>query len=722
MRPSPDDDFLPTPPSPSAGPAVSPRALSPLLEAVLRLYARGLIGLGVAVLAAAWLRWPPSPVGYAAAVAGVVAVAGLRYGAVPLSKFSYVTMTIVPVGALTLMGEPVAGVIAAAAGTLLGDAVRGKQTFPAAVNAGREAVAAVAAAGIYAAVSAWTHDPSLDGAAGPLAVGGIPGLAFYFLAWFAFSRGLFYFSLAARAKLTAGEWGIILRYEVVSAGLGTMAALLVTAAFHFSAEGYGWLLILIPLAVVGILARALVVEAIASEELRKVVAMEAVIAAGMPLGESLASIENLAARLVDWTRLHIFAGEAGALRRIYPPEGRGREPAPVDGLRARALAAEAATVIDDARRDGRMEGETTDVRSVVIQPLRYGRITLGVLELAHHRPRAYGPNELRLIERFGRQVSLALQLDSLVRPMTQSAGEMEAQLRALGTRLRELHHTGDGVAGFAAEIRARIADQGERTARGLEATEALADAAEAIADDAGAAARASGEAGQLATGNRAAMREAIERLVELRDFVDGEARALTGLARASDRISDLVAAIHDIAEQTNLLALNAAIEASRAGEHGRGFAVVADEVRKLADSSGRAAAQAREMVDGVRGQMSAALGRMEQGAGRVANVGDLSRTALDSVDRIAEAAAGSAEVTSRMAERAREQRARVDGLRREIAAVSRLAAENGQGATSVADAAREQAETLAEIERAAEALGEVSGRLNSYISRFSAIG
>jgi methyl-accepting chemotaxis protein len=699
---------------------LSTRTLPPVLTSILRLYARGLIWLGALALAAAWLRWPPTQAGYAAAAVGIVAVAALRWGAVPLSKFSYVTMTVVPVGALTLLGHPTAAVIAAAAGALLGDTIRGKQVFPAAVNAGRETLSAVAAAGVYAAVGAWTHDPALNGAAGPLGVNAIPAIAFYFLAWFTFSRGLFYLSLAVRGKLTPAEWSIILRYEFVSAGLGAIAALLVAAALHFAADGWGWLLILVPLAVIGILARALVVEAIASEELRKVVAMEAVIAAGMPLGESLASIEKLAARLVDWTRLHIYAGEAGRLRPIYPAEGRGFDPVPADGLRAVALEAAEPVVVDDARRDGRV-GAADGVRSLVIQPLRYGKATLGVLELTHHRPRAYGPNELRLIERFGRQVSLALQLDSLVRPMTQSAAEMEGELRALGGRLSELRRSGQGVAGHAAEIRGRIEDQGLRTARGLEATEALAEAAEAIAGDADAAAAASGEAGTMAADNRAAMREAIERLVELRDFVDGEARELAQLARASDRIGGMVAAIYEIAEQTNLLALNAAIEASRAGEHGRGFAVVAEEVRKLADSSGQAAAQAREMVDGVRGQMDAALGRMEQGAGRVANVGDLSRTALESVDRIVAAAAGSAEVTQRMAERAREQRGRVAGLRNEIAAVSQLAAANGVGATSVADAAHAQAETLAEIERAAEALGEVSVRLNSYIARFSAI-
>ncbi|HEX8243955.1 MAG TPA: methyl-accepting chemotaxis protein, partial [Longimicrobium sp.] len=672
----------------------SERRLPPLLEAVLRSYARALIWFGGAVVVAALLRWPPSPAGYPKAAAGILAVAALRLGAVPLSKFSYLTMTVVPVGALTLLGEPTAALIAAAGGTLLGDIARRRQAFPSAINAGREVISAVAAAGVYAAIAAWTHDPATAGdGAGPLNVNAIPALAFYFLAYFAFNRGLFYFSLIVRGKLTKAEWMVILRYEFISAGLGAAAALLVTGAFWFQAEGFGWLLILIPVGVVGLLARALITEAISSEELRKVVAMEAVIAAGMPLGESLEKIEQLAARLVEWTRLRIYTGQPGRLSAVYPLAGDGDDGLRIDGLRDAAWRSDGPVVVDDARRDERVgDGAGDALRSVVLQPLRYGSMTLGVLELAHHRPRAYGAGEVRLIERFGRQVALALQLDSLVRPMTTSAAEMAGQLRALGGRMKELRESGHGGAGHAAEIRRRIDDQGRRTARGLEATQALAAAAEAIARDAGEAARAGSSAGTLASENRAAMRQAIERLVELRDFVDEEARELQALAKASDRISDLVSTIADIAEQTNLLALNAAIEASRAGDHGRGFAVVADEVRKLADSSGRAALTAREMVDGVRAQMGAALGRMEQGAARVANVGDLSRTALESVDRIVGAAAGSAEVTSRMAERAQEQQARVAGLRDEIAAVSRLAAENGEGATQVAEAAREQAD------------------------------
>ncbi|MTJ82916.1 MAG: HAMP domain-containing protein [Telmatospirillum sp.] len=61
-----------------------------------------------------------------------------------------------------------------------------------------------------------------------------------------------------------------------------------------------------------------------------------------------------------------------------------------------------------------------------------------------------------------------------------------------------------------------------------------------------------------------------------------------GLARAADKIGEVVKLINDIASQTNLLALNATIEAARAGDAGKGFAVVAGEVKHLANQTGKA--------------------------------------------------------------------------------------------------------------------------------------
>jgi methyl-accepting chemotaxis protein len=57
---------------------------------------------------------------------------------------------------------------------------------------------------------------------------------------------------------------------------------------------------------------------------------------------------------------------------------------------------------------------------------------------------------------------------------------------------------------------------------------------------------------------------------------------IEGLARAAQKIGEVVQLIIDIANQTNLLGLNATIEAARARDAGKGFAVVASEVKNLA--------------------------------------------------------------------------------------------------------------------------------------------
>ena len=700
------------------------RTLSPGAVRLLRHYARALQLLGALAVPAIALLHPTEAPGWLAALAGAAVVAALRLGAVSLSKFAYVTMTVVPVGALTLLGEPAAAVVAAWLGTLAGDALRRKPAFAATVNAGREALAALAGVGGYALAAASAALPPADLASGStpaFGVQGLPVIPAYFLVYFGVSRLLFYFSLLFRGKLNPAERMVLVRYEIVAAALGAVGALGTAAAIAL-VGGWGAVIALLAFVVFpGMLARALLVEAIASEELRKVAAMEAVITAGMPLAESMARIEEMAGRLIEWTWLRVYCLRDGALAMVHPPAGEAEELEAYAPLREAAFAdGGAPVVVEDAQADPRV-GDRGPARSLVLVPLAYGRNPLGVLEVAHHRPGVYGPAEARLIERFARQLALALQLDGLVRPMTRSAAEIDAQLRAMGGRLSTLRESGQGVAALAGEIRGRVADQGRRTALGLHVTEELAASAAEMSRDAHETADASRDARRLAAENRGAIVEAIGRLVELRDFVDEEARALGELARASARIATVVETIRGIADQTNLLALNAAIEAARAGEQGRGFAVVADEVRKLADGSGAAAVQAGEMVDAVRAQMAAALGRMEQGSGRLAGVGELSRAALDSIDRIVAAASGAEELTTRIAGRAEEQQGRIGGLRDEIAAVAENAGADGEAVSAVADAAARQAETLREIERAGAALREVSERLTLYISRINEV-
>jgi methyl-accepting chemotaxis protein len=692
--------------------------LSPQEVGILRFHARFLLAAGALAALGAVTFAPPSGRGVLLMLAGTVAVAGLRLGRVRLSKFAYVTATVVPIGSLILLGEAGAAAGAAWIGTAAGDILRRRSAFAAAVNAGREALAAVAGwAGLALAASAGgvAAIGTDAGEQSVFSVAGLPLVPALFVSYFAVSRGLFYFSLVYRAKLNAAERTVLVRYEIVAAALGMLATLGTVAILTFM-EGWVSLVALGSfVALPGVVARALLEEGISSEEIRKVAAMEAVITAGMPLAESIARIEEVAERLVDWEWLHVFAAREGELVPIHPAGAEDPDPERLPALRRAALASGEAVVVPDAVVDPRL-GPAAPARSLVLHPLIYAGSVVGLLEIAHRHPGVYGRVEMGVLERVAPQLALALQLDGLVRPMTASAADIEQELRVLARRLRNLRESGRQVAGHAAGMRQGISDQGRRTAHGLDLTTVLAGAGEEMATDARRTAEASRQVLSLAGANRGAIEEAVRRLVQLRDFVDGEARALSELAGASAQISDVVGTIGEIAEQTNLLALNAAIEAARAGEQGRGFAVVADEVRKLSDDSNRAAVHAREMVDEVRSRMSAALLRMETGAAGLAGVGELSSAALEAIGRIVEAAGVAEGLTVRIAAGAAEQQRKVAQVRDELAAVSSIADRNGEAATAVAEAAGGQADAVEEIEAAAEALGGVSERLNRYMS------
>src|SRR5256886_10197454 len=98
-----------------------------------------------------------------------------------------------------------------------------------------------------------------------------------------------------------------------------------------------------------------------------------------------------------------------------------------------------------------------------------------------------------------------------------------------------------------------------------------------------------------------------------------------------------------LADRPTRLAQNAATEGARAGKHGKGFAVVAEEVRHLAEQSATAALEAGELGQDIHRQVGEGVEQMRRGQVNVGGVEELSAGAVEALEAIVAAAAGSTE-------------------------------------------------------------------------------
>jgi methyl-accepting chemotaxis protein len=620
---------------------------------------------GLALLVAALLvdrRWIGHPISTALLAASIFA---LRAVPVRLSKYSYLTQSAVPtlVGAVCLGPTPVLAAlwIGVAGGDVF---VLRKQPRAGLINAGREVIGFMAAYGPYAAILAL-------GGGSELTLDFLPAAAILVALYFFLSRALFYFSLLIRNKLESAEKILILRWEISSYLLTLIAATVVVTALANLAP-VGWVAVALALGVLGLLTRQILDEAIGAEDLNKVHLMEAAIASNATLQGSFSQIERLAYRLLK-----------------------------------------------DVKGDERLGDFFTDVRTLVIHPIRFGEEILGLLEVEHHKRHAYGSKDIVAMSTLAGQMATAIHIAELRRPLVLTVGQIGEQVTTLARVADSLRTSATALADVSLGMRQGAMELEKFATGGLRATGSLANASQDMMNQGAQAAAASGTAAEVAARNRDVIGDAINRLVELKGFVAAGADRVAALGALTQRITGFIGTIREIADLTNLIALNAAIEAARAGREGRGFAVVASEVRDLAAQSLHAAREAGGLLGEITDQVLSVSGQMERGRDVVAGVEELSADAAKALDAIVGTTGEAGGHAKAIAVTAAQQRDAVNSLTGQIEQVAASSAKSRADTDTLAKRAGEASAGQAELERAIQELGDLASDLQRIASHFA---
>ncbi len=694
------------------------RSALPRVDAVLAAYPPAVAWGGMLVLAAAAWQAPPAVMQWPVILGLTAVVTVLRRYVIPLSKFSYLSFTSFVGLSGSLMFGPVPVMVALVAGALAGDWGWRRKTWRAAViNGGREVLALAAAFGLYAALlkvfGIIDHEMGVEH---------VPALAFFVIGYFLVGRLLFYFTLALRSKLTPDERSLVLRYEVI----GYFGSLLGAGTVLIAAqtlEARSWPFVAAMLVFGAWMVKRLLEEAIAAEERTKVLAVDMAVTADLALGDALERLGQLANRLVEWSDLRIYRLMGGSLVRVYrnaPGAARhGEPPEHLDVLRTEVAATGQPLVVRDARNDPRVPALRESAQSILLLPLKFGDQVVGTLELEHHKRNVYGPQAQALVTTLATQIAAAMHIANLREPLLEMVERIGREVRTVAQSVEALRQGGAATATFAGTIELSAGEQERQITDNLEATEQITGAARRVAADGREAAERSSEASDTATGNRATIGGAVQRLVEFKGFVSDSSGQVRGLMTVTRRITDFIGLIRDIADQTNLLALNAAIEAARAGKDGRGFAVVADEVRQLADQSAGAAREVGALVDAIQRQMTQVAATMLRGEQAVGGVEDLSAEALRALDAIVVATAEAERHALEIARTAAGQDAALARLSERVRAATEISSGNRASAAQLADRAKEQARQLAELERSAQELDAVARQLGDVARRFA---
>jgi methyl-accepting chemotaxis protein len=532
-------------------------------------------------------------------------------------------------------------------------------------------------------------------------------------------NGTFYLELGLRRTAVRAHAGLTARWEALVCSVAAALAVGWLALTH-SSLGPGVATVLGALLATAKATSLLVLRrAIRADELQLIQELSQAVTGGISLTRSFNRIQDLTRRLVPWEQMGFarYDSRSNQMETISDTTAAGGARSMAQRIDAgsgpigKAVRLGRPLVTRVERSDQVVTSSDETPGSAVLVPLYHAGQLVGLWSVRHSDPATYRESDGEVLALLAPQLALMLAVESSVQPVVGASERTTAYIKTLTATMQQIQTSSQEVTA-AAQRASHGAVQATRLvgAAASESATLKQNAAEVAA--AGEATRTAGaEMEQTASKVRLETQGAVRQLTDLGATADestSEVRRLQAVAEQVERFSETIGFI---ANQTNLLALNATIEAARAGVHGRGFAVVADEVHKLAEQSGREARNVGKSAQDTRRALERAVHLLERMRGDLGNVVRGSSEWVQDLDRIAEAALGTARAGKRVAEVARAIADLSGRITKSLEQAKDSAVASTRETEPVAVAAGHQLKAIDNLARGASELTALAGHL-----------
>ena len=532
-------------------------------------------------------------------------------------------------------------------------------------------------------------------------------------------NGTFYLELALGQTIAWVDARLTLRWESIVYLASATLALAWLAVVHV---GGG-----IPVGTRALLFVALVIATAGSlqvlrlgvraDELHLIQRLAQVIAAELTLTQSFKRVQELTRQLVPWEQMG-FARYDARTRQMELVADTAAQPGTTfrfdsdAGLTGEALRLRRPVVAHGLAKDQVIVPGAETPGSEMLVPLYHAGQLVGLWSVRHSDPAMYRQSDGDLLELLAPQLALMVAIDGSLRPVTGASDQTMQYVQTLTATTQEIHASSQEVAAAAQRASHGAGQATTLVARAAREASQLKESAAELAAAGDRTREAGAQMEKTADRVRTGTQDAVRQLTDLGATTEESAAEVGRLREVATQVEKFSETLGFVANQTNLLALNATIEAARAGIHGRGFAVVADEVHKLAEASGREARNVGKAVQDTRRALDRAAQLIERIRGDLSQVVQNSAAWVQDLDRIAEAAAGTARAGKQVAEFGRQSADLAAKITESLGQARAGAETSSQEAQAVAAAAAEQLRAIQDLAHGATELSALAEQLH----------